>query len=118
MFMTPRRPPTEPMSTMAPPSSFAFRCRIAGRTVRKTPLRLISIMSSHIGSEISSAGANDATPALATTTSSRPSSATPSSTACCMAALSRTSARRARMRRPTFSTTRTVSSMSSWVAIG
>src|SRR5438105_4652919 len=65
MFAIPRSPPTEPMSTIAPPSPVRRRCGIAARTVRKTPLRLMSIMSSHIASEMSSAAANEATPASA-----------------------------------------------------
>ncbi len=83
-----------------------------------TPVRFTAIMSSHISSVISCAGASEKMPALAMRMSIFPSSAMPRLTASSRSACLRTSPTTLTMRRSSASTCRTVSSKSACCAIG
>ena len=67
--------------TTEPPRPPAMMCGTAARMVFHCPVRLMSIISSHTASSISSVGAGAEMPALARTMSRRPSSVTPPPTA-------------------------------------
>ena len=74
------RPAVELVRITEPPSPRATIDGSAARAALKTPVRLMSIMSFHCSAVISQATAQEPMPALAQTTSMRPSSARPCST--------------------------------------
>lgn len=85
---------------MTPPVPCSMRVGIAALAVWKAPVRLTSSVSCHCSGVISQDRLAEQTPALAITTSTRPSSATPACSASDNAPKSRTSASTATMRRP------------------
>jgi hypothetical protein len=108
-------PAAELMMITEPPPAVT-RCGAPDITVFQTPVTLVLMVSSKIFGVTSAHERGTQIPALATTTSSRPSSATPSSTAALSASRSRTSTRAVTIRRSSFSTSSAVSARSSGVA--
>ncbi len=94
-------------------------CGTDSASVLNTPVRLVVITSSNASGGMCHIGtAGGEIPALATTMSSRPSWATPSSSSARIPARSRTSTWPATMRRSSFSTSATVSAISSAMPSG
>ena len=110
--------PAVELVQMIDPPPAAIRCGTLTTIVFQTPVRLVSRVSCQTCGVTSSQLWMVQMPALALTTSSRPSWATPSSTAAFKAPASRTSATEATIRRSSASTALTVSARSASVASG
>ena len=94
-------------------------CGTDSASVLNTPVRLVVITSSNASAGMCHIGtAGGEMPALATTMSSRPNCAVPSASSARIPSLSRTSTLPATMRLSSFSTSATVSAISSSVPSG
>ncbi|KWX68453.1 hypothetical protein ASJ79_17725 [Mycobacterium sp. NAZ190054] len=117
-MLTDVNPAAELVITIAPPSGLRSSAGSAASMVKYTPLSITATASVNAEMSRPCGPATGRMPALASTKSRRPSSATPRATTSASRSRSRTSPRSATIRRPVFSTSRTVSSRSSGVAIG